>query len=254
MKKRSILIALLLAVSTMIMSLTGCSKPYDIEDGYELIQTALAESLTAETYYVSEYTGLGDNKSITYSLNVQAGNKEDYDATQIKYTVKRAETTKQTIDEYTYTYSLPKNVKARKAKAEDYKYYLFTVVGNKKTKKETPQAMCYSVDEINRLTLSNILIPLQELQETDIDFTASNCGIKKEGKNTYIRFKVTNSEHTYAAYESIEILLFNDKIVKIGTYGKAEADKDKFKIDIVYQGPKITPIAYDTDEYQLVSE
>lgn len=261
MKKK--IIAAIIIVLALTVVLAGCKSAVKDADGYALLQEYIAESVKSDNYSVTHYKALGGNKSISHILAVEPGEqKEGYSTQQVKYSVKNAATGNETRNDYFYTYSLAEKVKPKKATAADYKYYLFVDAGTTKTKKEIASVQAAFDDpNVAAYTVAEVLKPLSELPAEAMDFNAKRCGVTKEGKTMFLRFKVTDTAHPYAKFSSIEVNVLNGKIVKIGTYGEETTNflgqttvaADAEKIDIVYKCPVLNAISYENTDYTLVS-
>ena len=130
--KKKVLIAVVALICLLSMVLAGCSniKIENVDnDVIKVLQDAIKNSETNySTYYIREKTNsdpknITKNEMIEYMLNVQAddGSIEGVNNTKINFSIKYTKGITESTDTFIFGNSLSKNVKAKSAKASDYK-------------------------------------------------------------------------------------------------------------------------------------
>lgn len=267
MKKKIIIaITAIVMVVTLALVLVGCNKPIAIADGVELLQKAIDETVATESYYlkVREKGTHGTADSYTeYRTNIKTNDtsgKSKYDTTQInveKYEYVSVVT--QISNSWLYGYSLSKDIKPKKASAEDYIPSIFTKEGGDVRSVATNKTVedYWALPETSGHDIKNAIANLQTIDFNEMDFTQkivtgenafgqpvyTQCGITQSGKVTFVRFKVVDKTNKLSNYPAIQITLLNGKISSIMSLG----DNEKYRVDIVYQGPKLTTPNYDME-------
>lgn len=255
---KRIKVIVVIVVISLVMSLGACVKQIEAADIYDILRETLANSMSSQEYFVKEKTIISSNNGVERSLNIKVDlDSTEYDDRQIVYSTTTTTLASAKTSELMFSYSLPSSIKSKKAQLSDYKYYQFTrSEDDAKAKIETTYDEAINNEQFQDLIITNVFASIDELSKEDISFECTNGGAWKEGKITFIRFKVLKADNMYNRYESIELHIFNNKIVKIGTYlhtneatEETEASgglkADNYKVDINYTGPIIRPYNYD---------
>lgn len=265
-KKLIIAITAIVMVVTLALVLVGCNKPISIDDGVKLLKEAIDKTVATESYYlkVREKGTHGTADSyIEYRTNIKTNDtsgKSKYNTTQInveKYEYVSVVT--QISNSWLYGYSLSKDIKPKKAVETDYIPTIFTKEGGdvrsiaiNKTEEEY-----WALPDTNGHDIKNAIADLQTIDFDEMDFTQkivtgenafgqpeyTQCGITQSGKVTFVRFKVVDETNKLSNYPAIQVTLLNGKISSIMSLG----DNEKYRVDIVYQGPKLTTPNYDME-------
>ncbi len=269
--KKKVLIAVVALICLLSMVLAGCSniKIENVDnDVIKVLQDAIKNSETNySTYYIREKTNsdpknITKNEMIEYMLNVQADDKsiEGVNNTKINFSIKYTKGITESTDTFIFGNSLSKNVKAKSAKASDYKWYVFE---NYKVSKNAPVFTkdCSKLDfndtfnyktkytenggktnvSINEFTMESALAPLKSLTADDIKI--SEKGSKKQGKvSTYV-LEVINKDHEYSKWGELKVMLYTDK--KETRVMSVSSTAGTYTLDVMYQGPKIDIPNYD---------
>ncbi|MDE6566083.1 MAG: hypothetical protein K2L47_03315, partial [Clostridia bacterium] len=133
--KKKILIAVVGIVCLLSMVLAGCSniKIENVDtDVINVMQDAINNSrVNYSTYYIRERyntdpKNVAKNEMTEVMLNMQADDKsiEGVDNTKINFSIKYTKGITEYTDSFIIGQSLSKNIKAKSAKAEDYKLYV----------------------------------------------------------------------------------------------------------------------------------
>ena len=269
--KKKILIAVIAVICLLSMVLAGCSniKIENVdEDVIGVLQDAIKNSETNySTYYIREKINsnpknIATNERTEYMLNVQADDKsiEGVNNTKINFSIKYTKGITESTDTFIFGQSLPKNVKAKSAQPNDYKWYVFE---NYKVSKNAPVFTkdCNKIafeDTFNfrtsyndnggrknvnmsDYTMSNVLARLKALTKDDIK--VAEKGNVKQGKITTYVFEVTNKNHEYSKWGELKVLLYTDK--KETRVMSVSSTNEEYTLDVMYQGPKIDIPNYD---------
>ena len=269
--KKKILIAVIAVICLLSMVLAGCSniKIENVdEDVIGVLQDAIKNSETNySTYYIREKINsnpknIATNERTEYMLNVQADDKsiEGVNNTKINFSIKYTKGITESTDTFIFGQSLPKNVKAKSAQPNDYKWYVFE---NYKVSKNAPVFTkdCNKIafeDTFNfrtsyndnggrknvnmsDYTMSNVLARLKALTKDDIK--VAEKGNVKQGKITTYVFEVTNKDHEYSKWGELKVMLYTDK--KVTRVMSVTSVNEMYTLDVMYQGPKIDIPNYD---------
>ncbi len=269
--KKKILLAVIAVVCLLSMVLAGCSniKIENVDtDVIGVIQDAIKNSETGySTYYIREKFNT-DPKNITtnerteYMLNVQADDEsiEGVNNTKINFSIKYTQGITESTDTFIFGSSLSKNVKAKSATPNDYKWYVFE---NYKVSKNAPVFTKNSTEikfddtfnfktsynenggkknvNMSDYTMINALSKLKSLTKDDIK--VSEKGNAKQGKVTTYVFEVTNKDHEYSKWGELKVMLYTDK--KVTRVMSVTSVNEMYTLDVMYQGPKIDIPNYD---------
>jgi len=269
--KKKILLAVIAVVCLLSMVLAGCSniKIENVDtDVIGVIQDAIKNSETGySTYYIREKfntnpKNITTNERTEYMLNVQADDKsiEGVNNTKINFSIKYTQGITESTDTFIFGQSLSKNVKAKSATPNDYKWYRFE---NYKVSKNAPVFTKNSTEikfddtfnfkttynenggkknvNMRDYTMTSALSKLKSLTKDDIK--VSEKGNAKQGKVTTYVFEVTNKDHEYSKWGELKVMLYTDK--KVTRVMSVTSVNEMYTLDVMYQGPKIDIPNYD---------
>lgn len=269
MNKKSIVkIISVICALLIVVSLSGCSiNSYSVDELKVLYPKVYENSFSEELYYWKETVNTSDHTSWR-TCNVYAEMDEKYEPIRDE----NGEFANMKIDVYE-EYNKKSVYKAlcgnSKGSSGDVKSYLFendydesgSAVNYRKTE-ITPQDYVSSDDFNSRFSLDAMLSELEYLSVDDMNFDIDNALMEHKGKVVKFSFAVTDeylerykSEFGKASvfegskYASIEFAY--DRFASIVVYaeeklgGNITADKEVYKLEVVYYGPIITIPSYD---------
>lgn len=256
--KKKLIIGVISVLLLLSVAFAGCTPKIDItkvdENVIDVFQKAIAESVKSETFYVKlrEKT---DTKMTEYKLNVEKDDKsiEGVNNKKVKFEVIHTKGIDAYTDTFIFGQSLPTSIKAKAAKASDYKAYVFSQYKKSETAPKHSKAakemdiidfesfVTETGVAVQDYTMATVLEPLKELTKDDITFDKDTEKDNfKKGKVSNFAFKVVKEGHPYTGKGIIKVQVFEGKIMRIMT-----AD-EKFIVDTMYQGAKISIPSYDT--------
>lgn len=265
--KKKILIAVVSVICLLSVILAGCStiQIADIDkDFIGVINKAIQSSEKYTTFYIrekfnSDPTNIAINETTEYLLNWQADDKSiaGVDNTKVNLTIKHIKGIDEYSDTFTFGQSLKKGLSAKKAKAEDYKFYVFENYKQSSTAPVfTKSCRPFSISDIDAYVtpqgtgdvnlqnykIANALSSLAELTKDDVKINEKKC-VKKGKVTTYV-FEVTKEGHKYKQYGEMQVLVYQNKdesrIMAVSSLN------EKYTLDVMYQGPIINIANYDT--------
>lgn len=267
-KKSFVKIVSVICALLIVVSLSGCSiNSYSVDELKVLYPKAYENSFSEELYYWKETVNTADRTSWR-TCNVYAEMDEKYEPIRDE----NGEFANMKIDVYE-EYNKKAVYKAlcgnSKGSSGDVKTYLFendydesgSAVNYRKTE-ITPHDYVSSDDFNSRFSLNAMLSELKYLSVDDMNFDIDNALMEHKGKVVKFSFAVTDeylerykSEFGKASvfegskYATIEFAY--DRFASIVVYaeeklgGNITADKEVYKLEVVYYGPIITIPSYD---------
>lgn len=270
MNKKSIVKMISVLCSLLLIAaLSGCSlNSYSVDELKVLYPKAFENSLSEKLYYWKETVNASDHTSWR-TCNVYAEIDKKYEPILDE----NSEFANMKIDVYE-EYNKKAAYKALCGKSNgsnDVKSFLFendydesgSAVNYRKTE-ITPQAYVASDDFKNRFSLDAMLSELEYLSVDDMIFDIDNDLMEHKGKVVKFSFAVTpeylekyKQEFGQASvfegskYATIEFAY--DRFASIVIYaeeklgGSISADKEVYKLEVVYFGPIVNIPSYDSD-------
>ncbi len=271
MKKRTIKKLVCLAcVILLILSVSGCSlNSYSVDKLKELYPKAIENSLNEELYYWKETVNASDHTSWR-TCNVYAEMDKKFNVIRDE----NGECSNMKVDVFE-EYNKKSVYKALCGKSEsssgdDVKSYLFENdfddSGNASNYRKTemsPQSFIAGNDFKAKYSLDALLEELEYLSVDDMIFDIDNSLMEHSGKVVKLSFAVKDdytdryktesgkaSIFEGAKYATIE--LSYDRFASIVVYAEEKlgknisADKEIYKLETVYYGPKIDIPSYDS--------
>lgn len=277
--KKKILIAVICIVCLLSVILAGCTiEVNDIDkDFIGVVNEAIKNSVEYKTFYIREEfntdpANIASNETTEYLLNWQDDDKsiEGVNNTKVNFTIKKIKGITEYSNTFTFGQSLPAGVKAKDAKAADYKFYVFenykqsesapvftrsceeltiadidNYVTPKGTGRVVVDAAGNTIEDgavnLKDYKITDAMSPMTELTKDDIKLYNKEC--TKKGKvSTYV-FEVTKEGHEYKQWGKMQVLIYHADKPRIMAISSLN---EKYTLDVMYQGPIINTPSYDT--------
>lgn len=270
-KKRFIRFGSLILAILLILSASGCAlNSYSVEELKAFYPKAIENSLNEELYYWKETVNALDHTSWK-TCNVFAEIDKKYEVIRDE----NGELANMKIDileEYNKK-NVYKALCGESSGKNGDKNYLFEKdfddagnAVNYRTSEITPQAYVHSDSFQNKYSLDAILKEFEYLTVDDMIFDIDNDLMEHKGKTVKFSFAVTDeylekykaefgksSVFEGSKYATMEFAY--DRFASIVIYateklgGSISADKEIYKLEIVYYGPVVNIPSYDNPEW-----
>lgn len=260
MKKRTIRLAALACTAAMVLSASGCTSSLNDAEIKEAYQTALDNSIQADLYFWKETVFNGTNSTYR-QVNAYAEQGKDYEILldeQGNYATRKVHVLERTNSKNTLEIfcgpSLGENGGA------EQEMLLERTMGESKwnafTQKQMRAADYFNSQAFQQAYgLGTLLAELKELTADDMDFTIKGAKQEKKGNTTTLVFAVkeayfqryeaaNSSPSLFTGTSKVSIEISYDRIAHVITYvtenlGGMTNETEKYKLEIVYLGPKI---------------
>lgn len=271
MNKKSIIKMISVICSLMLIcTLSGCSlNSYSVDELKMLYPKAFENSLSEELYYWKETVNTSDHTSWR-TCNVYAEMDKSYEPIRDE----NGDFANMKIDVYE-EYNKKAVYKAlcgkSKGSSGDIKSYLFEndydesgSAVNYRKNETAPQTYVESDDFKNKFSLDKMLSELAYLSVDDMNFDIENDLMEHKGKVVKFSFAVTDeylerykaefgSSSVFEGSKYATIEFAYDRFASIVVYAEEKlgagitADKEIYKLEVVYYGPIVNIPAYDSD-------
>lgn len=268
--------AAVLLFAVIAASLCGCSlNAYSVEELRTLYPQAIENALAEPLYYWKETVNTDSASSYT-TCNVYAELDKNYEpARNADGSFVNMEMEINATEDGQSTYHLVGGLSQSSTggAAQDFIFENgFDAKGQAADRKKTPLSVQDYVQTdafVQQYSLAAMLEEFSGMTVDDMDFTVSNAELSKKGHVVECKFAVTDSylaryeaQHgkpslfAGSAYVSLE--LSYDRFSSIVIYTKEElgsgitTDKEAYKLEVSYLGPRINVPSYDSDEWKNV--